>query len=253
MKVVFLFSFCSQNLQAKWILTLLTAAVVPLTIALGYWQLDRAQEKQFLMEALQQPELRVSSLDELPASTAGRRVLLTGRFLADRDVLLDNQPRQGRPGWALMTPFRLQHGGLVLTSRAWLPVTARRENFAEAVPPAAAELLGEIALRAEFRAIPSQRPALNQVGPGQAGWPKLVLQLQLPQIARWLDEPLADGIAWNLEPIGGHPPPAHPLAYMTVERHYGYALQWFALGLTWLVLYLLYLWRARSFSTREGR
>ncbi|HQQ71072.1 MAG TPA: SURF1 family protein, partial [Alicycliphilus sp.] len=99
-----------------WLLTLAAVVVLAVTASLGAWQLSRAAQKQALQALL-------TAREQLPALTGGdlaqarpdgvvgllhRNVQLQGRWLPGSTVSLGNRQMQGRAGFWVLTPLRLQ-------------------------------------------------------------------------------------------------------------------------------------------------
>ena len=99
-------------------------------LALGGWQLQRADEKSALLasqEARRQAPAQPIGELERSADPAFQRVLLRGYFDAEHSLLLDNRTRDGRVGVELLQPFYDQPSGLwLLLNRGWLPWPDRR-------------------------------------------------------------------------------------------------------------------------------
>ncbi len=219
--------------------SLLTAAAVCLFASLAGWQAQRGQDKAHIID--RRGDFSESALidvrrgAELPAH--GQRIRVSGRWQGGREVLLDNQTRQGRIGVHAWTPLRLADGGpLLLVNRGWLEASPYREQL-----PDTGELPGgEVRLAGLWRELPRAglAPPAGDCLPAQ-GWPQRLNYPDHAQLACLYDEPLADGLLLldPQLPDGfirewadlGLPP----------ERHYGYAVQWAALALTALVLYLV--------------
>src|SRR5579871_1919761 len=105
--------------------TLLVLAVVALTVRLGFWQRERAYQKEALATRLarleQDPPVSVGAA-LIPANEIeGRRVVARGRFIPKYVVYLDNRPQYGQPGFYVLMPLALKEGGYVLVQRGWLP------------------------------------------------------------------------------------------------------------------------------------
>jgi len=109
------------------VLAAATLTVVAVTLRLGWWQLDRAAERQALHDALQarmsQPALELSGL----ASTVSqaeqqhfRAILLEGRWLAAHTIFLDNRVQSDRNGMLVVTPLALPDGSAVVVLRGWV-------------------------------------------------------------------------------------------------------------------------------------
>jgi len=85
-----------------WALALAAAACAA-GVALGNWQARRADEKR----------AAAAELDK-------KHVSVSGVFLAERTVLLDNKLREHRIGYEVITPLRLDDASVVLVDRGWL-------------------------------------------------------------------------------------------------------------------------------------
>ena len=100
-------------------------------IALGFWQLDRADEKKALIELLefrqQQAPIRLGGDSRDLDNLRYRRVLVSGIYDSKHQFLLDNQVVDGKIGVFVLTPLKIegsQHS--VLVNRGWVPMTNRR-------------------------------------------------------------------------------------------------------------------------------
>lgn len=108
---------------------LLPPIVVTMVLALaclrlGFWQLDRLDERRTWNAHLEQ---RIAAapigVRALPADSAAghyRRVFAHGRFDFDRQVALATRSFQGSPGVHLLTPLRLADGATVIVNRGWV-------------------------------------------------------------------------------------------------------------------------------------
>lgn len=129
----------------------LAVALATLFVRLGFWQLDRLEEKRAVntvrAERASRPPLRIppngtpGDTDAPPeAGTSGsglaerlsshlppadslpwRRIELRGRYDFRHEVLLRGRLREGRPGVELLTPLRTATGPAILVHRGWLP------------------------------------------------------------------------------------------------------------------------------------
>ena len=132
--------------QWNWKILLFAALFLPLTLALGFWQLDRAVEKERELAQLEarrtgEPQL-LSSLD-VDADQNYRPVVATGRFLAGRYFMLANRVRDGQPGYEVLAPFQpddMQQA--VLVNRGWIAGSVDPTDL-----PPVAEAAGQVSLR----------------------------------------------------------------------------------------------------------
>lgn len=241
-----LLKFIATSFKSEPTLSLLVPPLLVLTLSLGVWQLNRADYKRQLLDELAAPPLHIASADALPA--AGRtQAVLNGRFIQGRDLLLDNSPRAGIPGLAVVSPFVLRDGGAVLVFRGWLPAVGRRSDYASTLPSLPSE-------KADFsHGLPVElAPLYSPLASAEAtaGWPKFVVRLDTEQISAWLQQPLSPQVAWSLEEIGSLPLPPRPSQGFSPARHLGYAAQWFALA---AVLLIGYLWRVLAAARVQRR
>ena len=233
-------------------LVLLAAlASVALAARLGFWQLDRAAQKEDLQARLEargyEPLLAAPALarraDEVAAQTY-RRVHLAGHWIGERTVYLDNRQMQDKVGFFVVTPFLLDAShDAVLVQRGWVG-----RNFSQrAALPNIATPSGDVIVEGtvvpaptrlfEFSAAASGAirqnidPASFARETGLALLPLAILESATPANAQ-------DGLERHW------PPPA-----TNVQMHYGYAFQWFAIG---AVIAFLYVW-FRILRPREGR
>jgi surfeit locus 1 family protein len=222
------------------LLVLLAAVLaVALTARLGWWQLDRAAQKTALQTALDERRaLPPLPADQLAASAAAaaaqhhRSISLSGRWLDERTVYLDNRQMNGRPGFYAVTPLQLADGTAVLVQRGWLPRDAldRTRVQAPALPPGPVQVVGRIAPAPgrlyEFDSAASG--VIRQNLDLSAFALETGLQLRpLSLVQEETTPPLADGLLrqWPQPAVG-------------VDKHHGYAFQWFALATLILGLYV---------------
>lgn len=221
--------------------TLATAVLLPLLLALGNWQLQRAAQKETLLQQWSAqaalPPLEVGP-DELPilraGRAAGRRLVVHGRWDARRQILLDNQVFHGEAGYRLFTPLRIAESRAVLVDRGWLAGGPRRD-----LAPAVLPVGGEALLTGVAAPPPAPGPLAQQVVDASLGGGLLrVQQIDVGDLSQRLGLDLEP---WTLrldpaEP--GGPLREAPLPRFTPERHRAYALQWFLLAALLAGLYL---------------
>lgn len=221
------------------------ALVIIVFCQLGRWQLQRMHEKQALLD--QQLPARAQTLSLAQAQAAPvqlRWVEDHGRFLPGT-LLLDNQTREGRAGIKVYQPFRSDGGAVVLVDLGWLPMPGDRtlpgivprEGTAHvagllAPPPASGLVLGPAFT-------PTPQPSVwlaNRMPPAEVATALALPAGSLHGPVLRLDPALPGGYARDLELLPNTLPPS---------RHLGYAVQWFGLALTVLVVALVLEWRRR--------
>jgi surfeit locus 1 family protein len=216
--------------------------LLPILLALGVWQLNRAEEKRTLLQLQAQRQTTgiLTLTADMPANTDAlyyKDVQAVGRYDNSRQFLLDNQVNKGKAGYFVLTPFRLiNENKAVLVNRGWLPMSKHRLDFPDIrVDDKETTVVGRInrfptvGLQLAGAEIPSDNwPALVQVVDAkilakQLGYPLFNFQVEL-------DERSANGFTreWQTPQT------------MTPEKHLAYAVQWFLLAITLTVLFIKY-------------
>lgn len=214
---------------------LLTVAGVALFAVLGTWQLGRGFDKQARAETFSNPAPAQRRLARDTKATAEpTRVRATGTYQGQRQLLQDGHARGGRPGFEVWTPMRLADGSLAMVNRGWVPQPARLDDLQ--APPAPSEAQS---VEGWWRSLPE--PGIRAAEPACEPAARFPVQVVYPRHADlecFYGEPVLDGLLlldaaapggfqreWS---AGGLPP----------ERHFGYAVTWYALGITALVLFI---------------
>lgn len=229
--------------------TLLILLVMAVTIRLGFWQRDRAHQK----EALQ---AQIERYESAPPQTVGaaplplgaidfHRVRATGTFMPNLVVYLDNRPYDDQPGFYVVMPLKLQGGGYVLVNRGWLPRNmADRTTIAPYDTPA-----GPVTVEGIARANASR--AFELGAGGSAPHQKIRQNLGVASYAAETGLPLQPFVIQQ----SGFAPAAQdglvrdwPAPATGVERNYGYMFQWWGMAAAALGFGL---YAARRAATKE--
>ncbi len=214
--------------------TLATLVLLPVLLALGFWQLDRAAEKRELLAEFQARSSTSMQLDpEAAALPRFQRVMAQGRYLDGYQFFLDAMPGTGGAGFHVLSILQTADSDVgVVVNRGWVPSPADRNALPTLpVPP------GEQLVSGWLDRLP--RPGLELDAKPQSGWPRLVLfpvmaelesaaGIALYPLQLRLDANRPGGYERNWQPVGSGP-----------RRHTGYAVQWFALATALLVIYLV--------------
>lgn len=224
--------------------TLAAVAFIALFTGLGFWQMGRYELKQQLWRDFEasggQSAVQVRGNDDLEAADRYAPVVLRGRYDLGHQLLLDNRVRGGRAGVAVFTPLDLASGETILVNRGWLPMDRDRRELPRAPGPK-----GQLSVRGLAAPPPATGIRLGEVEP-PAHWPWLTPYLLTDRVEEALGRPVADKVVL-LDPAarGGFLRDWEP-AMLPPERHLGYAVQWFALAATVVVVWVLLTVRSRS-------
>ena len=213
--------------------------VFPILISLGFWQLERAEEKRQIESdvalAVAQPALQINEASETDLKTeVYRKVTVTGRFDSDRQFLWDNKTYQGKPGFHVLTPFLVN--GLqvaVIVNRGWVPMSGRRDQLpAVDVERTEVTITGVIKNPSNTIQLAERQDLSGTKFPHiiQAFEPDVFaaeLGLTFLPVMIELAEDEKYGYIREWKPYFGN-----------IDRHNGYALQWFLMALITLFLFV---------------
>jgi len=217
-----------------WLLTLAALAGVAATFALGAWQMRRAAEKLDMQAAIERrealPDVAQRSLwSAPPADILHRIVLLRGTWVPASTVFLDNRQMLGKAGFYVVTPLRLEGSdSVVLVQRGWAP-----RNFLERekLPPIDTPS-GVVELRARIAPAPAKLYEFAGAEPGP-----IRQNLELERFRSETGLPLLQVTVQQLGPPSDGLSREWPAPALGIERHYGYAFQWWALSGLIAILY----------------
>ena len=203
--------------------TVLAVAFTALFAGLGAWQLQRAQEKRDQTAAFEAqralPAVNLATHDVNIESDRYRDAGVTGRYLTEHQILVDNVVFDGRPGYEVFVPLALaEEKGLVLVDRGWVSQGASRQSLPRVEIPT-----DEVTVTG-WLDHPRSMPVIvaGDIDATQPMWPYLDM------------EALAARIGAPLPPYVIHAASAGTLLAKAPEfeskvgMHIGYAIQWFA-------------------------
>ena len=231
------------------VISLAALAGVAATLALGRWQLQRADQKEALLAAREAgarlPEIdgRALQVHKSALDLVYRTARLRGRWLGEHTVYLDNRVMSGKTGFVVVTPLHLEgREEAVLVQRGWVQrdLVDPARVAAVPTPEGLVEVQGRIALPPSHYLELSRSVSASAAGvPGGAGSSRIRQNLDHNAFAGEIRRPLLDvslqqtGVAsegllreWAAPNLG-------------IERHYGYAFQWFSLA---ALIALLFVW-----------
>jgi surfeit locus 1 family protein len=221
--------------DAGWSSTFATLAMLAVLLTLGFWQLDRMREKQVLFAEFAAGTRETIDLRSLRSDTSARyqHAAVTGRYDSDHQILLDNMTHQGQVGYRVLTPLGFGAGRTVLVDRGWIPMGESRARLPKIT-------VGDQDRSVSGRLDELPRAGIHLAAPPEpdAPWPRVlsyptmqeilaVLPRELYPYILLLDADQADGFVREWQPATF--PPA---------RHLGYAVTWFALAATLLIIYV---------------
>jgi surfeit locus 1 family protein len=219
--------------------TLATVTLLPILLSLGFWQLDRAGEKRAFLASLeagrQAPPVQLNGEQPAYERARHRSVQASGRYDSEHQFLLENQIRDGRPGYLVLTPLQLEGSdAAVLVDRGWVAAEGHRDRLPRIDAPS-----GHVEVAGVLDSGPAVGLRLGEPA-AEEGWPRRLQYLDYPYVA--------DNLPYRILPYLVHLDPAapdgfrrdwEPVAPMGPQTHRGYAVQWFGLAVALVVIYLV--------------
>jgi surfeit locus 1 family protein len=236
---------CARPARSSRIVTLAAVTGVAVTASLGVWQMNRAAQKQ-AAAALLAERAAMPPLADLPSSAREssalwhRRVTLRGRWMAPHTVYLDNRQMALRPGdkprvgFDVLTPLGLADGSAIVVQRGWVPRDFLDRGKLVAVPTPD----GEVVVEGRYAPPPPRLYAFEEVPTPRA---RVRQNLDLDAYAHEIDVSLRPGsiVQTGDDAASGVVHRSWSMPASGVERHHGYAFQWFGLS---ALLAGLYVW-----------
>ncbi len=212
-------------------MTILVALSIALTVGLGFWQIDRAAQKRVIEEA------RLASYGALPiderqlrSAGAFARARIEGRYDGAHQFFVDNNTREGVPGYAVVTVFETIGGQRLLVNRGWVAAPVSRAQLPEV--PAPEEPVRITAM------LWNPSKATTDTSAWDSGWPKRVEHFDGERMSH-----VAGGaVPMELRLEEGEPGSLAPIIVgeeMSASRHMGYAVQWFAMAVALMVAFIV--------------
>jgi surfeit locus 1 family protein len=222
--------------------TLAAIGVALSALSLGNWQLRRADEKVALKAQIDQAKAMPAITEDLVSDQTHdkRRVQLTGLFLDDKTVYIDNRTFKGQAGFHVLTPLKMRNG-TVLVLRGWVA-----RDVAERSKLPLLKLFNEPVTLVGL----SQTDLIKSYELGKATKPsaqqKLWQSATIAQIAEWSGLALTPYVVRQTESLkdatGADIDDGLIREWVAlntdVDKHRGYAVQWYSLAVLSVALWL---------------
>ena len=159
--------------------------------------------------------------------------------------MLDNQIHNHHVGYNILTPFKISNSDfVVLVDRGWVSVGESRERLPDVdVDETSRKVTGVIYT-------PFGDPyTLGEIDNGDIQWPRLIQYLDFKALSQRLGSPLQPfTLRLDSDQENGYLREWEIFAF-SPNKHIAYALQWFALALTLLIIFIV-LHVSKSKSTK---
>lgn len=240
----------------KLIPIILAIILVPILVSLGFWQLERANEKRVIdkgvNEAIAKPALELNNTDlAILDDEIYRAATITGQFDDKQQYLLDNRTNKGKPGYHVISPFIFEQNlenisskYAVLINRGWISYQGTRDKISnieldketKKITGSIKKIPKSIVLKHKNGTAPSnlifksegkQLKGVSLIQSIQMDRFEENLDYELLPIIIELDKTVDDGFVREWQPYFG-----------SIDKHNAYAVQWFAMAVILLFLLL---------------
>ncbi len=230
---------------------------------LGFWQLDRANQKKDIFEKIKNAKnentIHLSEKVHLQQLEVWRQVTATGHWLNEKSILIENRNYNGRPGYWLGTPFLFDENNSIFVLRGWLPrlvstqtiflpFNDHEEKNIGLNETITGELIKNIPRLFELPSFQKVRPA-NSFELGTIKIPKLH-NFELLDYAKAADINLLPIILRQTDNDNSSLVRDWPNPPVNFEKNIGYAIQWFIFSafccIGWIAVLLKFLFPLKS-------
>ena len=218
----------------SWLMIILALLFISLFTRLGFWQIQRADQKERMLaakaELAKKAPIEWSANQILPLQY--QRIKVQGYYLPDL-FLLDNQHQNHQFGYDVISPLLLNDGTLVMVDRGWILGDSTRRSFPKVdIPQELIKLKGNVYF-----------PSTNQwlLGPNMEKKEDKIIILELLD-AKLVGQVLQKKVYPFIIRLDKQEPFGFVREWATVsmppERHLAYALQWFVMALVILIIFV---------------
>lgn len=219
--------------------TIVTLLILPVLLRLGFWQLDRAEEKREIVALFKKQNesapLLINESLKVKQGLNYRNSQVEGNYNPSKLIFIDNKIYKGKTGVYVLTPFRIKDSQYsILVNRGWVPMVADRTHLPDIhTTTARLKISGKIKTLTEKPFMIGEQFQSNQ------GWPALMQWINLTEIEKksglkllpyifLLDEKEKSGFIREWKPV-----------VMQPEKSTSYAVQWFMLAFALVVIYIV--------------
>lgn len=223
--------YCQKRSTGRILASLLIVLMLALMIGLGFWQLERAQQKADQFKAFENrkdhPSRLVNQLDELSQLPRYQSLRIQGEFVAGWQIWLENRPLGNRMGARVYQAFQ-QTGDdrLILVNLGWMPYLRSQTTPQQLKLPAG---------RLKIQVLLDEFPASGLIlGEGMEKQPLKGVQvspyLLKAELEQASGQEIVDQVLLLDQDIGLPAQQQWQPKTMKPEKHRAYAFQWFTMA-----------------------
>lgn len=218
----------------NWKLSLASVLLFPLLIVLGFWQLNRADEKQTILEQWYKqqalPAKTVDSLEQL-VDEPFQAIAIDGILDKTRYWLLEGKFYKGILGYQVLMVLHTEANEYLLVNRGWVQSSVYREELPQiVVPDGKVQLRGMLVIPSDFKLIDESESRVGE-------WPIRILEANTIAMSKQYGQELYSKVLRLEEQSVA----AYQVDWQAVNilpaKHKAYAFQWFSMACALFILW----------------
>ena len=238
----------------KLLSSIIFISCISLFIFLGMWQLERATEKEYIMNLYH--ERQQEKAENIFFISKGdikqkyyKNYKIKGKYI-NQNFLIDNKIKNKTPGFNVITPFKLDSSQeLILVDRGWIPLEGKRENIVKNYKYLNNQKIDEVVQEINGYIYPREKSyTIGDISINN-DWPRLIQAIDFNEIKNYISEGnlLISNIVFRLDPKNNFGFKREwEIISMDSNKHKGYAFQWFSMATALFIMVLIFIMRKKK-------
>ncbi|HBE92337.1 MAG TPA: hypothetical protein DDW55_07345 [Gammaproteobacteria bacterium] len=230
-------SFSDYTFRPTLTATVLSLLAVAVFTGLSIWQVERAWYKlglgKEIMHMELQPPVDLNKVADVQQLKRYQPVSVRGRYTWDDYILVDNSIYQGKAGYQVVVPLKLEDSDRhVLVYAGWVQQGRTRSDLPEIVMPISiVEVHGKLDL-------PASRPVIVRGDIPNPEYDRVWMYVDTQEFSRQVDYTVMPLVVYQSADDPGQYARNWPAYNAKVGMHIGYAIHWAAFALAALAVYI---------------
>ena len=224
----------NRHFTPSWLMTLLAFVFIVLFVKLGFWQIQRGQEKNKMLVAQASMQRQPAQIwqTETALPKQYQPLIVQGQFLPTL-FYLDNQHHDHQFGYHIISPLLLDNNKVLLIDRGWMKGDMNRSKL-----PAVTIPQGKIRVKGAAWYPSAGMWALGPEIDKRSGNVAVIESVKLDLVSQFLQKTVYPFIIRLDAKAEAGFVRQWPVVAMLPAKHYAYAFQWFAMALVIVILYV---------------
>jgi len=241
-------------MKLKLLSIIIFVLCISLFLSLGFWQLDRAKEKDDIVNLYQSrqqtdTENLLNILNKDITELFYRNYRLKGNYI-NKAFLIDNKIKNKIPGFNVISPFKLiSSGEVILIDRGWIPMKGTRQDIPKNFKFLNDENIIKNVQEIDGYIYPREKSyTIGEIFTDDS-WPRLIQAVNFEKIAESLDleSVIINGVIFRLGQNNNFGFDREwTIIHMSSSKHLGYAFQWFSMAAALIILIFIYYVRKKD-------